>query len=493
MALQYWEKLIHKAHFRATGRRDFYNQTFVHEFVLDRKWTTAAIQKYCYEASGNNVVLTHDGAKKAVSIFHDYINNQKITAPGTDKDWKKEARYAKVGGKRTRPGWVLHTGDDVLITNPGTTGLGIMQEARKRAQREIDNYLTKVGAPLNQIKNKQGKEVGLGAFLQFAHGEGGAVTDKKTTVSNVSLGQETLDAMNAEITQIDLLDKGIKNVELIQQTSVKALKDMMQMDLGIAIDIDPKEVGDKVQFHDEFIFSGGMKIQDPYFARKYDMDFKNFEKGGIGHQYYKAIQKELNNLLGQGRITKGEYQSSPKGKDRMKAAGTLQTTKAFSKELNKKDFNVVGDIALAKFSKQEQKNFKSKKKKGRTHTTKGRKAKRRSQAQDKARANSQANPIALKELIQAALPEEVLERMNFPALVNRTGRFRKSATITNVMVGPRGATEIEYTYMKNPYQTFEPGGKQGGTYRDPRKIIGESIREIATKLTGNKFIRTRRV
>lgn len=491
MALQYWEKLIHKAHFNATGKRDLYNQTFVHEFVLDRNWTSHAIQKYCYEASEQNVVLTDDGAKKAVNIFHDYINNQKITAPGSDKDWKKEARYADVGGKRAKPGWVLHTGDDVLITNPGTKGLSIISEARRRAQKEIDDYLKKVGAPLEKVQS--GDAEGLGAYLQFAHGEGGAVTNKKTTVSNVSLGVETLNAMNSDTTQIGLSDKGIKNVTLIQQTSVKALKDMMQMDLGIEIDIDPKEVGDKVQFHDEFIFSGGMKIQDPYFASKYDMDFKKFAQGGIGYQYYEAIQKELNKLLGQGRITKGEYESSPKGKDRMKAAGTLQTTKAFSKELNKKDFNVVGDIALAKFSKQEQKKFKSKKKKGRTHTTKGRKARRRSQAQDKARANSQANPIALKELIQAALPEEVLERMNFPALVNRTGRFRKSATITNVMVGPRGATEIEYTYMKNPYQTFEPGGKQGGTYRDPRKIIGESIREIATKLTGNKFIRTRRV
>ena len=103
------------------------------------------------------------------------------------------------------------------------------------------------------------------------------------------------------------------------------------------------------------------------------------------------------------------------------------------------------------------------------------------------------NPIALKELIQAVLPDEVLERMNFPALVNRTGRFRRSATVTNVLVGPRGGTEVEYTYMKDPYQTFEPGGKRGGTYRDPRRIIGGSIREIASKLTGNKFIRTRRV
>jgi hypothetical protein len=91
------------------------------------------------------------------------------------------------------------------------------------------------------------------------------------------------------------------------------------------------------------------------------------------------------------------------------------------------------------------------------------------------------------------LPEEILERMNPPALRNRTGRFRRSAQVTNVLVGPRGGVEAEYTYMKDPYSTFEPGGAMGSTYRDPRKIIGESVREIAQKLTGNRFIKVRRI
>jgi len=47
--------------------------------------------------------------------------------------------------------------------------------------------------------------------------------------------------------------------------------------------------------------------------------------------------------------------------------------------------------------------------------------------------------------------------------------------------------------MKNPYQTFEPGFKQGSTMRDPRKIIGESIREIATAILGRQPHTIRRV
>ena len=111
----------------------------------------------------------------------------------------------------------------------------------------------------------------------------------------------------------------------------------------------------------------------------------------------------------------------------------------------------------------------------------------------KGRKQQQNSPIALKELINAALPQEILQRMHPPALQNRTGRFRNSAEVTNVAIGPRGGTQIDYTYMKNPYQTFEPGYAQGSTNRDPRRIIGQSVREIAQKLTGNKFITTRSV
>ena len=103
------------------------------------------------------------------------------------------------------------------------------------------------------------------------------------------------------------------------------------------------------------------------------------------------------------------------------------------------------------------------------------------------------NPLALATLINRALPEMVASKMTSPALNYRTGRFSRSAEVKNVTVGPRGGTSIEYTYMKDPYQTFEPGNAQGSTFRDPRKIIGESIRQIAQGIVGDKFLTTRRV
>ena len=104
-----------------------------------------------------------------------------------------------------------------------------------------------------------------------------------------------------------------------------------------------------------------------------------------------------------------------------------------------------------------------------------------------------SSPLALASLIEDALPKVVKSNMGVPALVNRTGRFAESAEVRNVTMGPRGATVAEYTYQKNPYQTFEPGFEQGSTYRDPRKIIGQSIRQIAQGIMKDKFIRTRRV
>ena len=91
------------------------------------------------------------------------------------------------------------------------------------------------------------------------------------------------------------------------------------------------------------------------------------------------------------------------------------------------------------------------------------------------------------------LPEELLRQMGSPRLNNRTGRFRQSAQVTNALIGPRGSISIDYTYQLDPYQTFEPGGRMGSTARDPRSLIGGTIREIAQEIMGKRFIKVRRV
>ena len=78
----------------------------------------------------------------------------------------------------------------------------------------------------------------------------------------------------------------------------------------------------------------------------------------------------------------------------------------------------------------------------------------------------------------------------------RTGRFADNAKVTQVVPFPR-MTEIRYTYMKDPYQVFEPesGNPLGSRGRDPKGLIGGTIREIAQSIMGTKYglVRTKRV
>jgi hypothetical protein len=102
------------------------------------------------------------------------------------------------------------------------------------------------------------------------------------------------------------------------------------------------------------------------------------------------------------------------------------------------------------------------------------------------------SPIALTQLLNKALPEELKKNMTgvYPkSLEWRTGRFAQSAEVTSIVPFPN-LTQIQYTYMKDPYEVFE--GKGG---RDPTQIIGGTIRQLAQSIMGTRFglVRTKRV
>ena len=80
--------------------------------------------------------------------------------------------------------------------------------------------------------------------------------------------------------------------------------------------------------------------------------------------------------------------------------------------------------------------------------------------------------------------------MEAPGLINRTERFASSVKILDVIQTPKGYPSFGYTYLKYPYQTFEPGQKQGSVDRDPRRLIDRTIREIAAEYAvGRLFTR----
>ena len=101
-----------------------------------------------------------------------------------------------------------------------------------------------------------------------------------------------------------------------------------------------------------------------------------------------------------------------------------------------------------------------------------------------------SKPLALVQEINRRLPAEIVKNMEAPGLINRTERFASSVKILDVIQTPKGYPSFGYTYLKYPYQTFEPGQKQGSVDRDPRRLIDRTIREIAAEYAvGRLFTR----
>ena len=97
------------------------------------------------------------------------------------------------------------------------------------------------------------------------------------------------------------------------------------------------------------------------------------------------------------------------------------------------------------------------------------------------------NVLSLRNMLNSILPSQVAMNMTEPALRFRTGRFANSVRVTNIIQRPRGGLHLDYTYMREPYETFEPGNQQGSTLRDPRRLIGGTIRQIMTKQAIQRF------
>lgn len=113
----------------------------------------------------------------------------------------------------------------------------------------------------------------------------------------------------------------------------------------------------------------------------------------------------------------------------------------------------------------------------------------------KIRSKPKRSDISMVHLIGALnqqLPQTVAKNMGSPRLNYQTGRFASSVRVADIATTAKGFPSIGYTYMKYPYQTFEPGYRQGDVDRDPRKLIDRSIRDIAADFAIGRFY-TRRV
>jgi len=99
---------------------------------------------------------------------------------------------------------------------------------------------------------------------------------------------------------------------------------------------------------------------------------------------------------------------------------------------------------------------------------------------------------SLQQLINNSLQDVISANMGSggtrSVLNYRTGRFASSAKVESMTQSREGMITAFYSYMKNPYQTFEPGFAQGSPKtRDPKLLISKSIRDIAATKVSNRM------
>jgi len=128
---------------------------------------------------------------------------------------------------------------------------------------------------------------------------------------------------------------------------------------------------------------------------------------------------------------------------------------------------------------------------------------RKSKRYDKNTTNSTTSLASLMQIVNAELPRFLKRNMTPPRLQYRgkgnpskpfAGPFNTGVEVTSLTDSKSniGGLNVNYTYEKYPYQTFEPGFEQGSTLRDPRELIKESIRQIMIQNKQNRFLRFRR-
>lgn len=98
-----------------------------------------------------------------------------------------------------------------------------------------------------------------------------------------------------------------------------------------------------------------------------------------------------------------------------------------------------------------------------------------------------SSPASIQVLMNQMLHDTIKKNMQRPNLRYQTGRFANSVKVEAISRSRDGALTAFLSYMRYPYATFEVGGKQGHKGYYPSRLINESAREIAAKLTRERF------
>ena len=182
------------------------------------------------------------------------------------------------------------------------------------------------------------------------------------------------------------------------------------------------------------------------------------------------MAQQATQLLVKGKAKK--YKANAKKVGSKKTKGSSKTT------------NVMKDIAVN--SALAAKTLKT----GANNVGSSRQRKSNNKEKEMAFTQREINKIITK--INKRLPAEVRRQMGRPALINRTGRFSNSARLLT-MKATRGGMAGKYSYLLQPYETFEnTGERRWSPGYNPKPLIAKSIRELAQQIIGNKVTITLR-
>jgi hypothetical protein len=373
-----------------------------------------------------------------------------------------------------------------------------VEKARKRAEGLQDVFYSKykdrfevIVARLPELKLPSSYIIGKNAFI---------VTSFRYSVTEVKVAmlKHFTDAGIITTEQKKKLSKNIHKghgakgsaISQVQIAgSVASIPDKYKSNLGAAFQayskkanlpaFSKKEIKNLITSHEQMVRKDG-KLTERYFSVvSFQLGKENI---GVDAAMEKAVKKNFENFVKQ--LTPKMF--NMKGSSSMEEKLTRVIVEPFDK---KKTIKVTSKSKKAALKTKHKAKATSKSKKIKAGAIKSggniEKARIRAVA-------SNFSTIKLIGLLNRDLPKVVAKNMESPGLTYRTGRFAASVRVTDVITTPQGFPSVGYTYMKNPYQTFEPGFAQGDPNRDPRNVINQSIREIALQLAIGRFY-TRRV
>lgn len=487
--------------------------------ALQNQDTTALRTKYESAASGATSVFTKTGITNVLSNIHKDIDNAKLAeyAEAIIKkinysEFISFVKASSYGSKleefdqgfslsnvpqKTLRNLFLEYIEIVISTDNGTLGHELYDHIAKNIE---SGHLAGVFS-LKILQNLpiQAKSTGEG-YRSFV------ITNKEGDIGKT---EETLDVIIKALLDADFLTSNIVDKEEIFISASKTvLSDNPHLQIELQFAKDNRESGNLLQqagirlnkllkqltgqqlnnkdADDAFkkLVASFKPLAEMLMARAKELN-KDPTRGILARDIFNNAQY-LNNLADTLIKTKGSPSmlesielsvvSALKGKQKLNPITTAlyQTIKykdvdSVSKQLN----------AVIKQAHTELKTFKDKSKKSvKVGTTKP--------------APKTDSLLDLQLLINTHLQSAISANMGDGAARNvlnyRTGRFAASATVTSLSQSRQGMITAFYEYMKNPYQTFEPGYRQGSPKtRDPKLLIATSIRQIAATKVGNRL------